>query len=114
MEAAGAASSARLVDQAASTTVCTQTATAAAPSSGTMTITGASTTNTATGTLTAVELQDRSSTVLRTYTVGAIGSGRDIILTISSGSGASVSGNDIVISGTGVTFGTALIVETAS
>jgi hypothetical protein len=113
LEASGAAASAVLVYLAGSTVVCSQTVTAATPSSGTMQITSATGTSVATGTITSAELRDRGSEALRTYTVGAFASGRDIQLTVS-GSGVSISGSDIVVSQTGATFGIATIVETAN
>jgi hypothetical protein len=113
MEASGAAASAVLAYLAGSTVVCSQTVTAATPSGGAMQIVSATGTSVATGTVTSAELRDRGSTALRTYTVGAIGSGRDIILTVS-GTGVSISGSDIVVSQIGATFGIATIVETAN
>lgn len=110
-EAAGAAGAPVLVYLAGATAVATVNATLATPASGTMSVTGAAGSNTATGTLTAVELRDRSGNALRSYTIGATGSGRDIIVT-PSGSGVSASGNDIVLSATGVTIGAATITET--
>jgi hypothetical protein len=113
MESSGGAASAVLVYLAGATIVCSQTVTANAPSGGTMQISSATGTATATGTITSAELRDRSSSALRSYTVGIFGSGRDIQLTIS-GTGVSASGNDIVVSQTGATFGIATIIETAN
>lgn len=113
MEAAGAAASATLVYLSGITTVAAVTISAAAPSGGAILLTSTSGSTVATGTLTSVELRDRGSSTLRTYTIGAVGSGRDITLSVS-GSGVSVSGQDIVVSQAGVSVGIATITETAT
>jgi hypothetical protein len=111
MEVSGVNPSAVFVYLAGGTTIATVNATAAAPSAGAMTIAGNSGVGVATGTLTAVELRDRSGQALRTYTIGAAASGRDILVT-PSGSGIAASGNDIVISSIGITIGALTLTET--
>lgn len=113
MEAAGAAPSAVLVYLAGATVIASQNVSAAVPASGQMTLTSVAGTTSNTGTITSAELRDRAGVALRTYTVGASGSGRDIILSVS-GSGVNVSGSDIVVTLTGVTVGIASIVETSN